>query len=405
MDGSKLTVGYAGDMIQAGGGCGCGGSGRVTYGGGRPTEVAAKTARALVGNRVLDLYLKYLGVTTLTSATLVPFALVLGRDAFEAVVQEMRRQRPSKGQHGGVKIPVVDDRLFGTYLKLAGLTVLEFTPTTLVPLGVLMAAYHYWAKKTGKQFGGASTAFNTTPQNILQSAMRTVLDGPQPPHSGISAAAEVGGYQSQVKLAQSGGGSAWMASQYSRGPVNAPGQNEQDFRTFTQDGEYKSNYELSAGAAADWAKDWKGWHFSGNEQSYPGGYKTLYEETPATGLPTGYNPAGTPTASFSGGSRQSKGRQFHMSGGKLIERLSQAIEKFHQSYKQNGGSAEAANEIALNALMGSELVQADYQPGYGVPALPFQSGGRKRSKHQRSKHQRSNQAKKSNQSRKHSRKQ
>jgi len=42
-----------------------------------------KFAKKLVGNRVFDLYLKYKGVKTLTSATLVPFALVMGRDAFK----------------------------------------------------------------------------------------------------------------------------------------------------------------------------------------------------------------------------------------------------------------------------------------------------------------------------------
>lgn len=391
MDGKKLNVGYAGEMIQAGGGCGCGGSGRVMSGGGKTTEVAAKTARALVGNRVLDLYLKYLGVTTLTSATLVPFALVLGRDAFEAVVNEMSRQkRGSKGQRGGVHIPVVDDKLFGTYLKLAGLTVLEFTPTTLIPLGVLMAAYHYWVKKTGKQFGGASTPFNTNPANVLQGATRTLLDGNQDYLSkNFSGQAEMGGYQSQVALAgqqanyQTGGGSAWMASQYSRGPANYPGQNQQDFGQFTQGGEYKSNYDLANGAAADWAKDWKGWEFSDNQQGYPGGYKTLVEENPAPANITGYDPHGVPTKTFSGGSRQ-----FHMSGGKLIERLSEAIEQFHKSYRQKGGSTQIANDVALNALMGSELVQADYKPEYGVPALAYQSGGRKRKSHRRRRHSR-----------------
>ena len=40
-----------------------------------------KFATDLVGNRVFDLYLKYVGIKTLTSATLVPVALLVGRDA------------------------------------------------------------------------------------------------------------------------------------------------------------------------------------------------------------------------------------------------------------------------------------------------------------------------------------
>ncbi|GAG16254.1 unnamed protein product, partial [marine sediment metagenome] len=37
---------------------------------------------SLVGNRVFDLYLKFKGITTLTQATLVPLALILGQQAF-----------------------------------------------------------------------------------------------------------------------------------------------------------------------------------------------------------------------------------------------------------------------------------------------------------------------------------
>ena len=37
---------------------------------------------------------------------------------------------------------VVDDKLFGTYLKLTGLTAISLTPSTLIPLGVLMSVYN-----------------------------------------------------------------------------------------------------------------------------------------------------------------------------------------------------------------------------------------------------------------------
>ena len=91
----------------------------------------------LVGNRVFDLYLKYNGIKLLTSATLVPLALILGKDLFEKYVVN---------QKGGYSIPEnitgVDDPLIGTYLKLSGLTTLySITPHTLIPLGVLMVLY------------------------------------------------------------------------------------------------------------------------------------------------------------------------------------------------------------------------------------------------------------------------
>ena len=35
----------------------------------------------ILGNRVFDLYLKYRGIKMLTSTTLVPLALIMGKDA------------------------------------------------------------------------------------------------------------------------------------------------------------------------------------------------------------------------------------------------------------------------------------------------------------------------------------
>lgn len=91
-------------------------------------------AKSLVGSRVLDLYLKYNGIKMLTTATLVPFALILGKNVFEQVVLE---------QTGGTKLPVLDDPLLGNALKLGGLTTLaNITPDTLLPLGVLMLVYN-----------------------------------------------------------------------------------------------------------------------------------------------------------------------------------------------------------------------------------------------------------------------
>ena len=65
----------------------------------------------LLGNRVLDVYLKYLGVKTLTTASLVPFGLIYGKDFVE---------KQLSAQTGGdllSVIPFIDHPLIGSYLK------------------------------------------------------------------------------------------------------------------------------------------------------------------------------------------------------------------------------------------------------------------------------------------------
>lgn len=103
-------------------------------------------ARSLVGNRVFDLYLKYMGIKTLTTATLVPFALIAGKQAMEDFLSEVE-------QTGGANIPVLDDPLIGNYLKLAGLSTVNISLNTLVPLGTLMLIYELVTKKTLQKGG------------------------------------------------------------------------------------------------------------------------------------------------------------------------------------------------------------------------------------------------------------
>ena len=104
-------------------------------------------ASGLVGNRVIDLYLKYNGIKMLTTATLVPVALLLGKEAFEKIIK--------KQQGGKRKIPVIDDPLIGNSLKLAGVVSLaNVSPYTLVPIGVLMFLYNVY-EKNSSQVGGA----------------------------------------------------------------------------------------------------------------------------------------------------------------------------------------------------------------------------------------------------------
>ena len=106
-------------------------------------EVDAKLrdfAESLVGNRALDVYLKYMGLKLLTTSTLVPVALILGKDYFEKFIKDMK-------QVGGSNLPVVDNPLIGNTLKLAGASTLTFTPETLVPLGILMLVYDLMNRK------------------------------------------------------------------------------------------------------------------------------------------------------------------------------------------------------------------------------------------------------------------
>ena len=95
-------------------------------------------ATGLVGNRVFDLYLKYMGIKTLTTATLVPIALIMGKQELEKFIKTTK-------QEGGAKnLPVLDDPLIGNYLKLAGLSGASFSLNTLVPLGTLMLIYELY---------------------------------------------------------------------------------------------------------------------------------------------------------------------------------------------------------------------------------------------------------------------
>jgi len=121
-------------------------------------------ARSIVGNRVFDLYLKYLGITLLTPNTLVPIALIMGKETFEKVVREMRENEVQIQQGGDgfldVRVPIIDDRLIGTGLKLAGLTALNVSPHTLVPLGLLMYVYGRYTRGKKEQAGGECGLWN-----------------------------------------------------------------------------------------------------------------------------------------------------------------------------------------------------------------------------------------------------
>lgn len=124
----------------------------------------------LVDNRVFDVYLKYLGITTLNSATLVPIALILGNDVFKQYVKSMKN-----GQIGGnFRLPVIDRNDIGTYLKLIGLYHLNLTPHTLIPLGVLMTLYEI--NKSNLQLGGGKNPINIFSKFAKKLVGNRVLD-------------------------------------------------------------------------------------------------------------------------------------------------------------------------------------------------------------------------------------
>ena len=110
-----------------------------------------KKVDTILDNRIFDIYLKYLAITSLNSATLVPIALLFGTKAFKYYISDDIEHNKSINQYGGVKIPknipFLDDELLGTYLKIIGLSSLDLTMNTLVPLGLLIALYDLYIKK------------------------------------------------------------------------------------------------------------------------------------------------------------------------------------------------------------------------------------------------------------------
>ena len=105
----------------------------------------------IVDNRVFDIYLKYLAITSLNSSTLVPLALLFGTKAFKYYITDDIKKNKTFFQYGGVKlpknIPFLDDKLLGTYLKIIGLSVFDLSMNTLLPLGLLIALYDLYIKE------------------------------------------------------------------------------------------------------------------------------------------------------------------------------------------------------------------------------------------------------------------
>ena len=136
-----------------------GGKGKKKFGGKNVTQFLKK----ILGNRVFDLYLKYLGIASLTTSTLVPFGLVLSAEYADKIIK-----KKSLGKFDKSRIPILDNSMIGNYLKIVGLSLLELTPATLLPLGVIMIIYELGIKNLIKQTGGRLSIGSTIPANFVQ---------------------------------------------------------------------------------------------------------------------------------------------------------------------------------------------------------------------------------------------
>jgi hypothetical protein len=136
------------------------GKGKTQVGGMRVNDFAKK----LLGNRILDLYLKYTALKTLNSATMVPIAFIMGRDYLKKILNQTGGGDPIPSN-----IPLFDHPLIGLYLKMIGLTALDLTTGTLIPLGSLMIMHDLYTNNVSIQDGGARTIYgNSVPPNIIQ---------------------------------------------------------------------------------------------------------------------------------------------------------------------------------------------------------------------------------------------
>tara|TARA_B110000211_G_scaffold234955_2_gene307766 strand:- start:1392 stop:2414 length:1023 start_codon:yes stop_codon:yes gene_type:complete len=225
------------------------GRGKARFGG----VSVKKWAKKIFGNRVFDLYLKWGGIKMLTTATLVPLGLIFSNDYIRSI---------SNKKGGGLiadKIPIIDNEVVGTYLKLAGLSVLSLTPDTLLPLGVIMIIYDLASKYMSGQSGGAITGANVpihslqkldTIANVRPSTGLLTLTPTVPT---VAPANKVAGLVVDNNMAARsnsyppatavhsdnimsksiiGGGSDWLSTHFSRGPVNASDIPEVTFRKF-----------------------------------------------------------------------------------------------------------------------------------------------------------------------------
>ena len=145
------------------------GNGRSQIGGTRVTDFAKK----ILGNRILDLYLKYNALKILNTATIVPMAFILGKEHLQRVLNQSGGGDPIPSD-----IPILDHPLVGTYLKILGISTLDVTMGTLLPLGSLMIIHDLFTNHDADapQSGGGPLVDNTVPPHMLQN-LKSVAQG------------------------------------------------------------------------------------------------------------------------------------------------------------------------------------------------------------------------------------
>ena len=308
----------------------------------------------LTSNRVLDLYLKYLGITALTTSTLVPLSLIMGKDLFEESIHFIVSNDQKGGNFLETKIPLLDDDLIGNYLKISGLTALTLSPHTLIPLTILMSIYSIYIND---QKGGTKLITGASiPPNIIQNVsdlisgesithnlsrsspfrnnemqLNTFNDNYNGSIDNLQSTIDVNGFPKynipNTQITQTidpnmpgdtssingsdissnisgndihpdtpdinfdtvvGGGSDWLSTHNSRGPVNSPSKGEAQFRQFNKTADYVTNTELSGIDNSS---------FYGSESSLSS-HSTLYEMTPHDTIPNGYSIGGVAATNF-----------------------------------------------------------------------------------------------------------
>jgi len=121
------------------------------------TLAAQNFLNRLIGSRLINLYLKGSGISSVDSMTMVPLAILLGREAFKAFLMG---NQVGGGMLENLEIPLLDDPYIGSYLTLLGVS--QLTPETLLPVGLVAAIYELYLRGNNEekapQSGGTTSA-------------------------------------------------------------------------------------------------------------------------------------------------------------------------------------------------------------------------------------------------------
>jgi hypothetical protein len=113
-----------------------------------PREASTRFVHTLLGNRIMNLFLKWQGITTLNTNTMVPLFLLFGRE----MVQNMIENNQIGSGFLDFKIPFVDDPMLGAYLLMLGLeSQKDINMTTMIPLGLAAALYQLYGTPNSKK--------------------------------------------------------------------------------------------------------------------------------------------------------------------------------------------------------------------------------------------------------------